>query len=146
MKFIDLEAQQKYIRSKIEDNIFKVMDHGQYIMGPEVRKLENTLSEYIGSKHAIACSSGTDALLIALMALGVRPGDSILTTPFTFFATAEVILPSLKIRSANDARPPMANTESSFIGSLAGITIGRIQVIGGFILHLLGILKTHNST
>jgi UDP-2-acetamido-2-deoxy-ribo-hexuluronate aminotransferase len=91
MKFIDLEAQQKYIRAKIEDNIFKVMDHGQYIMGPEVTKLENTLSEYIGSKHAIACSSGTDALLISLMALGVRPGDSILTTPFTFFATAEVI-------------------------------------------------------
>jgi len=91
MKFIDLAAQQKRIREKIETNIFKVLDHGQYIMGPEVEKLEERLAEFVGAKHAISCSSGTDALLMALMAYNVGQGDAIFTTPFTFIATAEVI-------------------------------------------------------
>ena len=91
MKFIDLAAQQKRIREKIETNIFKVLDHGQYIMGPEVEKLEERLAEFVGAKHAISCSSGTDALLMALMAYNVGQVDAIFTTPFTFIATAEVI-------------------------------------------------------
>ena len=91
MNFIDLAAQQRKIRTQIDENIRKVLDHGQYIMGPEIKALEEALADYAGVKHAVACSSGTDALLLALMAYGVGPGDAIFTTPFTFIATAEVI-------------------------------------------------------
>lgn len=91
MRFIDLVTQQERIRSKIEKNIEAVLDHGQYVLGPEVGTLEERLAAYVEVKHAIACSSGTDALLIALMAYGVGPGDAVFTTPFTFIATAEVI-------------------------------------------------------
>lgn len=91
MKFVDLSAQQKRIREKIEDNILKVLDHGQYILGPEVEKLEEKLAEFVGVKHSVSCASGTDALLMALMAYNVGPGDAVFTTPFTFIATAEVI-------------------------------------------------------
>ncbi len=91
MKLIDLEAQQARIRGHIDHNIRRVLDHGQYIMGPEVQTLEERLRAYVGVKHAIACASGTDALLMGLMAYGVGPGDAVLTSPFTFIATAEVI-------------------------------------------------------
>lgn len=91
MQFIDLNAQQKLIRDKIESNIKKVLDHGKYIMGPEVKELEEKLADFVGVKYAIGCSSGTDALLMALMGYEVGSGDYIITTPFTFIATAEVI-------------------------------------------------------
>lgn len=91
MEFIDLKAQQDRIRPLIETNINNVLTHGQYIMGPEVVQLEKQLSEYIGSSHCIANASGTDALLLALMSLSIQPGDEIITTPFSFFATCEVI-------------------------------------------------------
>ncbi len=91
MQFNDLTMQQVRIKEKLGANIQSVLKHGQYIMGPEVRELEKRLSDYVGIKHAIACSSGTDALLLALMARGVGPGDAIFTTPFTFIATAEVV-------------------------------------------------------
>jgi UDP-2-acetamido-2-deoxy-ribo-hexuluronate aminotransferase len=91
MQFIDLATQQKQIRDKIKSNIQTVLDHGQYILGPEIGELEQSLAEYVGVEHAIACSSGTDALLLALMAYNVGPGDAILTSPFTFIATAEVV-------------------------------------------------------
>ncbi|WP_281491907.1 aminotransferase class I/II-fold pyridoxal phosphate-dependent enzyme [Desulfosarcina cetonica] len=91
MRFIDLGAQQKRIRKQIEASISDVLDHGSYIMGPEVGRLEEVLGRYCGVRHAISCSSGTDALLLALMAYNVGPGDAILTSPFTFIATAEVI-------------------------------------------------------
>jgi dTDP-4-amino-4,6-dideoxygalactose transaminase len=91
MDFIDLAFQQKLIRQNIERNIKTVLDHGQYIMGPEISALEKQLAQYVGANHAIACASGTDALLMALMACGIGPGDAVFTTPFTFIATAEVI-------------------------------------------------------
>jgi dTDP-4-amino-4,6-dideoxygalactose transaminase len=91
MQFIDLATQQKRIREKIEANITAVLDHGKYIMGPEIKTLEQRLADYVGVKHAIGCASGTDALLMALMALKVGPGDAVFTSPFTFIATAEVI-------------------------------------------------------
>ena len=91
MHFIDLEAQQRRIRKEINDRITAVLDHGQYIMGPEIKQLEKTLADYVGVKHAVSCASGTDALLLALMAYGVGPGDAVFTSPFTFIATAEVI-------------------------------------------------------
>lgn len=91
MEFIDLKTQQLRIESTLNGNIQKVLKHGSYIMGPEVKQLEAKLADYTGTKHAISCASGTDALLMALMAYGVKPGDAIFTTPFTFIATAEVI-------------------------------------------------------
>jgi UDP-2-acetamido-2-deoxy-ribo-hexuluronate aminotransferase len=92
MEFIDLKTQQAKIREDIEANIRKVLDHGQYIMGPEVLRLEERLAAYVGVKHCIGVSSGTDALLIAMMALEIGPGDEVITTPFTYFATGEMIL------------------------------------------------------
>ncbi len=91
MEFIDLKAQQMRIKNTLDTNIQRVLAHGNYIMGPEVKELEEKLAAYVGVKHAIGCASGTDALLMALMAYGVGPGDAIFTTPFTFIATAEVI-------------------------------------------------------
>ena len=91
MEFLDLKAQQKRIRKPLEKRISKILDHGAYIMGPEVFELEEKLADYCGIKHAISCSSGTDALLIPLMAWGIGPGDAVFTTPFTYVATAEVI-------------------------------------------------------
>jgi dTDP-4-amino-4,6-dideoxygalactose transaminase len=91
MQFIDLAAQQERIREQIEANIAAVLNHGKYIMGPEIQSLEEKLAQYVGVKHAISCASGTDALLLALMAYEIGPGDAIFTTPFTFIATGEVI-------------------------------------------------------
>ncbi len=89
--FVDLTAQQKLIRGKIEKKIRTVLDHGRYIMGPEIAELEKQLAAFASVKHAIACASGTDALLMALMSCDIGKGDAVFTTPFTFAATAEVI-------------------------------------------------------
>ncbi len=91
IQFIDLVQQQSLIRQPIEKAIHKVLDHGQYIMGPEVTELEEKLAAYTNAKHVITCSSGTDALLMALMAYGVGPGDAVLVPAFTFPATPEVV-------------------------------------------------------
>lgn len=91
MQFIDLHAQQQRIRDRIEGRIKKVLDHGRYILGPEVKELEETLARYVGVRHAVGVASGTDALLMGLMAYDIGPGDAIFTSPFTFIATAEVI-------------------------------------------------------
>jgi UDP-2-acetamido-2-deoxy-ribo-hexuluronate aminotransferase len=91
MQFIDLAAQQARIKDKIDAGIQRVLAHGKYIMGPEVFELEERLADYVGVKHCISCASGTDALLMSLMAQGVGPGDAVFTTPFTFVATGEVI-------------------------------------------------------
>jgi UDP-2-acetamido-2-deoxy-ribo-hexuluronate aminotransferase len=91
MQFIDLCIQQERIKTKIDKKIKEVLQHGQYIMGPEMVELETALASYTRVKYALSCSSGTDALLMALMAFKVGPGDAVFTTPFTFIATAEVI-------------------------------------------------------
>lgn len=91
MDFVDLKTQYAALRERINERIQRVLDHGQYIMGPEVKELEDRLAAWTGAKHCIAVASGTEALLIALMALGVKPGDEVITTPFTFVATAEMI-------------------------------------------------------
>lgn len=92
MEFIDLKSQYQASRDLINARIQAVLDHGQYIMGPEVRELEEALARYTGARHCITVASGTEALLIALMALGVGRGDEVITTPFTFIATVEVIV------------------------------------------------------
>lgn len=90
--FIDLKAQYEALKPAIQERINRVLEHGQYIMGPEVRELEDRLAQYSGAKHCVTVASGTEALLISLLALGVKPGDEVITTPFTFVATAEVIV------------------------------------------------------
>ena len=89
--FIDLKTQQKHIRSKIDNRIKRVLDHGQYILGPEVKELENELSKFSNSKHVLCCSSGTDALLLALLGLKLKPGDGVIVPSFTFASSAEVM-------------------------------------------------------
>lgn len=98
MQFIDLKAQQQQLlpdgrslRQAIDSRLAALLDHGQYILGPEVAELEQTLAAYVGVEHCIAVASGTDALLISLMALGVKAGDEVITTPFSFIATSETI-------------------------------------------------------
>ncbi|MFZ4856331.1 MAG: DegT/DnrJ/EryC1/StrS family aminotransferase [Desulfuromonadaceae bacterium] len=91
IEFIDLKAQQKLILPDLERRMKIVLDHGQYVMGPEIKELEEKLAAFVGVKHCISASSGTDTLLIALMALGIGPGDEVITSPFTFIATGEMI-------------------------------------------------------
>ncbi len=92
LDFIDLKSQYVALKASIDARIQRVLDHGQYIMGPEVRELEEKLAAFTGAKHCITVASGTEALLISLMALGLKPGDEVVTTPFTFAATAEMIV------------------------------------------------------
>jgi len=91
MDFVDLRTQYTTLKAVIDARIRAVIEHGQFIMGPEIAELEQTLAARTGSRFCVGCASGTDALLIALMALGVRRGDEVVTTPFTFVATAETI-------------------------------------------------------
>jgi dTDP-4-amino-4,6-dideoxygalactose transaminase len=91
VKFIDLAAQYNHLKSRIDTRIQTVLDHGQYIMGPEVAELEDRLAEYVGVKHVITCANGTDALTLSMMALDIKEGDAVFCPTFTFFATAESI-------------------------------------------------------
>ena len=89
ISLIDLAAQQTRIRTEIETGIARVLKHGKYILGPEVTELEHALCSYTGAKHCITCANGTDALQIALMALGVGRGDEVITPGFSYIASAE---------------------------------------------------------
>lgn len=91
MDFIDLKSQQKRIRAQIDQRIATVLDHGQYIMGPEIGELETRLCDFLDCRHAIGVSSGTDSLMIALMALGIGPGDEVITVPYSWISSAEVV-------------------------------------------------------
>jgi UDP-2-acetamido-2-deoxy-ribo-hexuluronate aminotransferase len=92
IEFIDLKAQYRALKTSIDARIQKVLDHGQYILGPEVAEMEQKLAAYTGAKHVISCASGTEALLMSLLALGIGRGDEVITTPFTFAATVEMIV------------------------------------------------------
>lgn len=91
IQFIDLAAQYQHLKTKIDARIKTVLEHGHYIMGPEVQELEEELAKYVGVKHAITCGNGTDALTLAMMVLDIKPGDAVFCPTFTFFATAEVV-------------------------------------------------------
>lgn len=91
MQFVDLKSQYQRLKSEIDSGIQRVLDHGQFILGPEVYELEEKLAAYAGAKYCISVANGTDALQIALMALGVGPGDEVITPGFTYIATAEVV-------------------------------------------------------
>lgn len=91
IEFIDLKCQQARIKDKIDAGIQRVLSHGQYILGPEVQVLEERLAAFVGAKYCISCANGTDALQIAQMALGIGPGDEVITPGFTYIATAETV-------------------------------------------------------
>jgi UDP-2-acetamido-2-deoxy-ribo-hexuluronate aminotransferase len=113
--FIDLKCQYETLKPQIQARVNSVLEHGQYIMGPEVRELEERLEAYTKAKHCITVASGTEALLIALMALGIKPGDEIITTPFTFVATAEVIVLLGAVPVYVDIEPDTCNIDASKI-------------------------------
>lgn len=113
--FIDLKSQYRALQPQIQSRINAVLEHGQYIMGPEVKELEEKLAAYTGSKHCVTVASGTEALLISLMALDIKPGDEIITTPFTFVATAEVMVLLGAKPVFVDIEPDTCNIDASLI-------------------------------
>jgi UDP-2-acetamido-2-deoxy-ribo-hexuluronate aminotransferase len=115
MQFTDLKSQYAALKPRIDARIQRVLDHGQYIMGPEVAELEQQLAAYTGARHCITVASGTEALLIALMAIALKPGDEVITTPFTFAATAEMIVLLGGVPVFVDIEPDTCNIDASLI-------------------------------
>jgi UDP-2-acetamido-2-deoxy-ribo-hexuluronate aminotransferase len=118
MEFIDLKAQYQASREPINQRIRAVLEHGQYIMGPEVGELEEKLAAYTGARHCVTVASGTEALIIALMALGVGPGDEVITTPFSFIATAEAIVLLGATPVFADINPASCNIDPALVEAL----------------------------
>jgi len=117
MDFIDLKSQYKALKREIDERIQRVLDHGQYILGPEIGELEQKLAAYVGARNCVTVASGTEALLIALMALDIKPGDEVITTPFTFIATAEMIVLLGARAVLVDAEEDTANIDASKIAA-----------------------------
>jgi UDP-2-acetamido-2-deoxy-ribo-hexuluronate aminotransferase len=117
VQFIDLKAQQLALLPQIQARMARVMEHGQYIMGPEVAEMEAALCSRVGVAHCIGVASGTEALLMALMALGVGPGDEVITTPFSFIATAEVIVRLGATPIYADIEPDTCNISAAAIAA-----------------------------
>src|SRR5690349_22929553 len=115
MDFIDLKSQYAALRDNINARIQKVLDHGQYILGPEVKEMEAALVACTGARHCISVAIGTEALLICLMALDLQPGDEVITSPFTFAATAEMIVLAGGVPVFVDIEPDTANIDATLI-------------------------------
>jgi UDP-2-acetamido-2-deoxy-ribo-hexuluronate aminotransferase len=115
MEFVDLKSQYRALKPSIDARIQRVLDHGRYIMGPEVQELEQALTAYTGARHCITVASGTEALLISLMAIGLKPGDEVVTTPFTFAATAEMIVLLGGVPVFVDIEPDTCNIDAALI-------------------------------
>ena len=113
--FIDLKSQYQSLKPQIQARIDAVLEHGQYIMGPEVKELEGKLAAFTGTEHCITCASGTEALLMSLLAIDIKAGDEIITTPFTFAATAEVMVLLGAKPVFVDVEPDTANIDASLI-------------------------------
>jgi UDP-2-acetamido-2-deoxy-ribo-hexuluronate aminotransferase len=117
MQFTDLKSQYAALKTSIDARMQRVLDHGQYIMGPEVAEMEAALAAHTGARHCVAVASGTEALLIALMALDLQPGDEVITTPFTFAATAETIVLAGAKPVYVDIEPDTCNIDASLIAA-----------------------------
>jgi UDP-2-acetamido-2-deoxy-ribo-hexuluronate aminotransferase len=120
LPFIDLKAQYAALKPAIDARIAHVLEHGQYILGPEVRELEQRLEAFTGAKHCVTVGSGTDALVVALMALGLKPGDEVITTPFTFAATAEAIVLAGGVPVFVDIEPDTCNIDAALVAHAIG--------------------------
>ena len=138
MHFIDLKKQQDLIRNKIDDRISKVLNHGQYILGPEVKELENELSLFSKSKYVLCCSSGTDALLLGLISLGLKPNEGVIVPSFTFASTAEAVCMLGGVPFFSDVKIDTFNIcEKSILNCITkakelGITLKGIITVGLF--------------
>ena len=138
MDFIDLKKQQKLIRKNIDHRISKVLNHGQYILGPEVKELENNLSLFSKSKYILCCSSGTDALLLGLISLGLKPNDGVIVPSFTFASTAEAVCMLGGVPFFSDVNIDTFNIcENSILNSITeakkqGVTLKGIITVGLF--------------
>ena len=138
MHFIDLKKQQDLIRNKIDDRISKVLTHGQYILGPEVKELENELSLFSKSKYVLCCSSGTDALLLGLISLGLKPNEGVIVPSFTFASTAEAVCMLGGVPFFSDVKIDTFNIcEKSILNCITkakelGITLKGIITVGLF--------------
>ncbi|MEL0293827.1 MAG: DegT/DnrJ/EryC1/StrS aminotransferase family protein, partial [Alphaproteobacteria bacterium] len=137
--FIDLKTQQARIRDKIDAGLAKVMDHGGYIMGPEVTALESRLAEFAGTRHCISCASGTDALILALLARGLRPGQGVIVPSFTFAASAEVmpVLGAVPVFADVDATTFNLDPDG-LPDALAAAKAQNIEVVGVIAVGLFG--------
>ena len=146
IQFIDLAAQQSRIREKLDKRIADVLDHGKYIMGPEVAELEQQLSAFSGAKHAITCANGTDALQIALMAIGVKAGDAVFCPSFTFAATAEIVplLGATPVFIDVNASDFNIDTES-LINAIAGAKALGLRPAGVIPVDLFGLPASYNE-
>jgi len=127
--FIDLKTQYRALESDIRARMDKVLEHGQFVMGPEVVQLEERLAAYVGVRHCIAASSGTDTLLIAMMALGIGQGDEVITTPFTFIATGEMIALLGATPVFVDIEPHTCNIDASKIEAAIGARTRAIMPV-----------------
>ncbi len=115
MQFTDLKTQYAALKTSIDRRMQRVLEHGHYIMGPEVAELETALAQRIGARHGVSVASGTEALLISLMAIGLKPGDEVITTPFTFAATAETIVLLGGVPVYVDIEPGTCNLDAALI-------------------------------
>ena len=130
MQFTDLKAQYAALKSSIDARMQRVLDHGQYIMGPEVAELESALAARTGAAHCVTVASGTEALLIALMAMGIQPGDEVITTPFTFAATAETIVLLGAKPVYVDIEPDTGNIDAGLIEAAVTARTRAIMPVG----------------
>ena len=121
INFIGLEEQKIILGDKIQKRIQGVIDHGKFILGPEVNQLEERLADYVGAKHCISCSSGTDALLMSLMASGIGKNDAVITSPFSYIATAEVI----ELLGAKVTNSVSAKTDFLIAGENSGSKLSK---------------------
>jgi UDP-2-acetamido-2-deoxy-ribo-hexuluronate aminotransferase len=145
--FIDLKAQFRELEDEIRSGIDRVLEHGRFIMGPEIQELETELARFSGVKHVISCSSGTDALLMPLMAYGIGPGDAVFTTPFTFVATAEVIslLGATPVFVDIDPRTFNINPEQLVAAIEKTRAAGTLQPRGVITVDLFGLPADYDS-
>jgi dTDP-4-amino-4,6-dideoxygalactose transaminase len=132
--FVDLARQQRRIRAGLDAAIAHVLDHGQYIMGGEVAELERQLAAFCGARHAVTCGSGTDALLLALMAKGLQPGDAVIVPSFTFCATAEVVCLLGGVPVIADVSPDTCNLDPASLKQ-------AIAIARGLDLNLRGVIS-----
>ena len=131
MEFVDLAVQLERIAPEIDRRMKAVLAHGRYIMGPEVAELESELAQFVGVEHCVSCASGTDALFMALLAHGIGPGDAVLTTPFSFFATVEVIALTGATPIFVDVDPVTYNLDpDALAAALAELEAGRSPAPG----------------